>query len=64
MSCYWVVWQQHGVEPWVVSILWDGYRLPSKDHWPRTLLDSIREGDFMILIDLQDAYFIIPIHQD
>ena len=30
---------------------------------PRSVLASIREGDFMASIDLKDAYYQIPIHQ-
>ncbi|XP_068207439.1 uncharacterized protein [Palaemon carinicauda] len=29
---------------------------------PRTVMASLREGDFMISIDLKDAYFQVPIH--
>ncbi|XP_068233763.1 uncharacterized protein [Palaemon carinicauda] len=29
---------------------------------PRTVMASLREGDFMISLDLKDAYFQVPIH--
>ena len=29
-----------------------------------SVLQSIREGDWMVLLDLKDAYFHIPIHLD
>ena len=31
---------------------------------PSTVLQSIRKGDWMISIDLQDAYFLVPMHPD
>ena len=31
---------------------------------PRTVLAAIREGDWMVSIDLKDAYFHIPIHPE
>ena len=31
---------------------------------PKTVLSSIRKGDWMVSIDLKDAYFHIPIHPD
>ena len=31
---------------------------------PKSVLSSIRKGDWMISIDLKDAYFHIPIHLD
>ena len=35
---------------------------PFKMETPRTVLQSIRKGDQMISLDLQDAYFQVPIH--
>ena len=31
---------------------------------PRSVLAAIREGDWMVSIDLKDAYFHIPIHPE
>ena len=31
---------------------------------PRSVLSSIRPGDWMISLDLQDAYLLVPVHHD
>ena len=31
---------------------------------PRSVLNSIRPGDWMISLDLQDAYLQVPVHHD
>ena len=30
----------------------------------RSVLDSVRQDDWMVSLDLQDAYFQVPVHQD
>ena len=44
----------------------NGYIANSKFHMetPQTVLRAVRSGDWMISVDLQDAYFQVPIHPD
>ena len=44
----------------------NGYITSSRFHMetPRSVLSSIRPGDWMISLDLQDAYLQVPVHHD
>ena len=44
----------------------NGYITSSRFHMetPRSVLNSIRPGDWMISLDLQDAYLQVPVHHD
>ena len=44
----------------------NGFITSSRFHMetPRSVLNSIRPGDWMISLDLQDAYFQVPVHHD
>lgn len=39
-------------------------KTPFKMETPRTVMDAIREGDWMVSVDLKDAYLQVPIHPD
>ena len=44
----------------------NGFITSSRFHMetPRSVLNSIRPGDWMISLDLQDAYLQVPVHHD